>query len=351
MRKCYISRCYPGAYCGGFKGKMDMEKFLSLNGFINIGLPQKICKNKIYIFIYTFLSVLKAVLELKKGDILVLQYPLKKYYYFITSIARLKGAKVITLIHDLGCFRRKRLTLQKEYKRLSKTDYLIALSERMKEFMIDKGYKQGIGTLDVWDYYSNVYPCETKYYGSGPIKIVYVGGLKESVNGFIYNLDQQTTQKKLFFDIYGDYFNKGLLRHSDHFNYHGLTDSEEIIRTCSSHYGLLWYSQDINSIDGVLGEYLKFNTSHKISLYILANKPVIVWNQASFAEFTRDNNIGICISSLSELQEKLEQVTEKEYNEMVNNMAALSVKLRKGHYFLSSVYEGINYLEKLNKID
>lgn len=321
-----------------------MEKFLANRGYVNLGLPQKIGKNKVYAFFYNLLSVLKAVCSFKRGDLLILQYPLKKYYLFLTRIAQRRGVKVITLIHDLGYFRRKKITLEEEMHRLSKTDYLIALSSNMKDYMLENGYKQGIGTLDVWDYISDVDSIDYAYYGDGFIDVAYVGGLKDSVNGFIYKLDRETEQDRIHFDIYGDDFEEKLLTHKERFRYHGITDSDDIIVKCKAHYGLLWYGKDYNEISGYLGEYLKINTSHKISLYILAHKPLIVWSKASFATLTKQFNIGVCVDSLEDLQEKLSAITEEEYHQMVQNTVELAKKLKIGNHFLSAVEAGIDYI-------
>lgn len=121
IRRCYISRCYPHQLAGGFKAKTDIEEIMRQNKFYNLGLHQKINSSKTYIFFYNLLSYIIAILSIKKNDIIVLQYPLKKYFYIITFIAKLKKADTIILIHDLACFRRKRLTIKEEKKRLSNT--------------------------------------------------------------------------------------------------------------------------------------------------------------------------------------------------------------------------------------
>ena len=81
-------------------------------------------------------QVLKSILCLRKGDVLVLQYPLKKYYAFVCNMAHLRGCKVVTLIHDLGSFRRKKLTIPQEIARLDHSDCVIVHSERMRDWPV-----------------------------------------------------------------------------------------------------------------------------------------------------------------------------------------------------------------------
>lgn len=116
--KCYLSKNYKGLQNAGNKAKTDIEKILQQQGFRNVGLKQTVYTNKVLGFFITLLGVLKAPFCLHKGDVLLLQYPLKKYYSFVCNMAHLRGAKVITLIHDLGSFRRQKLTIPQEIKRL-----------------------------------------------------------------------------------------------------------------------------------------------------------------------------------------------------------------------------------------
>lgn len=124
-RLCYISHNY---YKGGNKAKNDIECILTRMGAVNIDLKRTDINNKVISFIVNLIGVLKACLLMKKNDTIVLQYPLKKYFSFVCLIAHLKGARPICVIHDLGTFRRKKLTMKQEIKRLSNSDYITKVS-------------------------------------------------------------------------------------------------------------------------------------------------------------------------------------------------------------------------------
>ena len=83
-----------------------------------------------------------------------MQYPIKKYFAFICTVARLKGAKTISLIHDIGSIRTHRLTTQQEVKRLSHSDYILATNNKMKEWLISNNFQKPIEGLGLWDYRS-----------------------------------------------------------------------------------------------------------------------------------------------------------------------------------------------------
>jgi len=343
-RRCYVSKCYPNTLEGGFKAKTDMELIMKKNNFHNLGLTQKFNNNKIYAFLYNLISICKAIIYVKKDDILVIQYPLKKYYYILSYMAQLKDAKVIALIHDLGCFRRKKLTIEQEQKRLKYTDHLIVLSDNMKTFVIKKKYKQSISVLHLWDYLNNSTPQLSKLPQPNNITILYVGTLKETEHSFMYKWDNTTLNSSLYFDIYGSNFNSKMIKHKKQFKYHGLKDSSLIIQDTKAHYGLLWYGADTECISGIFGEYIKYNTAHKISLYIQAHIPLIIWNKASFANFTKKYNIGICVDSLDNLEQELQKISQQEYDQMVENTKSLSEKTKQGYYFMTAYKEGENLL-------
>ena len=108
---CYASHNYRDFSHAGNISKNFNEHIMQDMGFKNVALRQTHFHNKILGFFATLAGVCVIPFRLHKGDRLVLQYPIKKYYTFICKMAHIRGAKVITLIHDLGCCRRKRHTL------------------------------------------------------------------------------------------------------------------------------------------------------------------------------------------------------------------------------------------------
>jgi len=133
-RLCYISRNYRGISSSGSKAKSDNEITLREMGAHNLGLPSTYYHNMIITFFLDLFGIVKLAVTLKSDDILVLQYPVKKYYSFICNFAHWHEAKIVTVIHDLGSMRRKKLTVNQVY-------YLAMLnnrklnSEEMDDFM------------------------------------------------------------------------------------------------------------------------------------------------------------------------------------------------------------------------
>lgn len=121
-RICYLSRCYRDLRSAGNKAKTDNERTLDALGAVNLGLPMHVSDNKITNFLLTFASVAQFSFAVRWGDEVVLQYPVKKYFTYLCRVAHLRGARITALIHDLGSFRRKKLTTEQEIARLSHAD-------------------------------------------------------------------------------------------------------------------------------------------------------------------------------------------------------------------------------------
>ena len=95
----------------------------------------------------------------------------------------------------------------------------------------------------------------------------------------------------------------------------------------------------MDACTGDFGEYLKYNNPHKTSLYIRSELPVIIWEQAALADFVRANGIGLCVSSLAELDAVLSSVTPEQYVAMKQRTAEISRRLSQGYYIQKALSE------------
>lgn len=336
MKKYYLSKNYVNLSNAGNKAKTDIEFILLNRGFTNIGLRQTCIKNELSGFILTLMGVLKACISISEGSWLVLQYPLKKYFLFICKFARLRGGKVITIIHDLGSFRKGRLTVSQEIKRLNNANCLIVHNKKMESWLKEHGSTSTISCLEIFDYLSEKSP--KKIIDADPsFNIIYAGALSYKKNAFLYKLEEYVRNFK--FTLYGSGFDKELLRGNINYNYKGFVPSDELIATADGHFGLVWDGDSISCCSGIFGEYLKYNNPHKTSLYIRCHLPIIIWSEAALADFVKDNNIGICIDSLEQINDILSGLSKEEYDAMRSNVVEISRKLSQGYYVSKALGE------------
>lgn len=344
---CYISRNYKGLDSAGNKAKTDIEQIMGKLHFKNVGLKQTTYKNSIISYFLILFGVLKCGFCLRKGDILVLQYPLKKYYSFVCSVAHLRGSKVVTLIHDLGSFRRGRLTIEKEIARLNHSDYIIAHNQVMQSWLKENGYKSEVGVLEIFDFLSTSGTQSESLKKKNPCRVVYAGALNRRKNNFLYEVGKFIHSYKLV--LYGAGFEEQEAEGKQKFDYKGFTSSEKLIENVGGEFGLVWDGNSTSTCAGNWGEYLQYNNPHKTSLYIRCGVPVIIWEKAALATFVSQHNIGICIASMEDLDHILSTLTAEQYADMKKNVGQISKRLSEGYYFSKAIAIATSFLEGKNQ--
>lgn len=345
---CYLSRNYKGTSSAGNKAKTDIEFIMEEMAFKNVGLKQTTYNQAVLSFLLTLTGVLKAPFCLQKGDILFLQYPLKKYFTLVCNLAHLRGAKVVTVIHDLGSFRRKKLSIEQEIKRLGHSDYIIAHNDKMKQWLLQNGCKAQLGTLELFDYLSATQALHREN-TSKPYSILYAGALSPRKNSFLYDMANSLSAAQgpaYRMNLYGSGFEMEKVANPHHLQYMGFVKSDQLIATAQGDFGLVWDGFSTDSCTGNFGEYLQYNNPHKTSLYLRCGLPVIIWSKAALADFITRNEAGFCVDSLKELEEKLHSLSEEQYQKMCNQVKRINQQLAQGHFFKEAASKAIEELKK-----
>lgn len=337
----YISKNYKEQRSAGSKAKMDVERIMEMDGFRNVGLKQTHYHNPVAGYFMTLFSVLKSPWCMRAGNVLVLQYPFKKYYSLLCFFAHLRGCKVITLIHDLGSFRRKKLSVVKEMKRLHRSDYIIAHNEAMTTWLKEHAYKNPIGRFEIWDYLSDSRPLPRKR-DTACYEIIYAGELDERKNRFLYRVGQSVRNYHL--TLYGKRFASEAVEYPDCLTYRGYIPSDRLIAEVEGDFGLVWDGDSVGGCSGAWGEYLRYNNPHKTSLYIRCHLPLIVWEKSAMAVFVKKHRVGICVNSLDELDDILANMSESTYQDMKQRVVELSDKLASGYAFRKAIASALSCL-------
>lgn len=347
MRICYISHNYKMLDNAGGKAKADIEQTLVRMGAINLGWRQTHYKNSLLHFIINFTGVLRAMMRIKRGDVIVLQYPLKKYYEMICRAAHRRGAQVVTIVHDLNSFRSQRLTVPQEMARLGHSDVVIVHNQKMHDWLKENGCKAKLEILGIFDYLS---PHEVTSKREQPdfsnkdyrFSVFFVGKLTRTSNHFVYDLGKKCPNTPFY--LYGTNFAADLLPQETKTEFLGFAKDYKLMENNRGDFGLSWYGDSLTHGSGRIGEYMAFNNPHKVSLYLRCDVPVILWKNAGIASFIEENGCGILVDSLENLEETLAGVTEKQYIRMLENVRRVSRNLARGHYFESALRRAIAQL-------
>ena len=336
MRICYLTRNYKTARHAGGKARQDMEELMRRHGCRNLGIPTTRCRNKVTDFFLTLLGVLAYTLRLRRGDVVVLQYPVKKYFRYLCRLARMRGAKTVTLVHDLGSFRRHRLTPGEEVRKLSLTDALIISNEAEIGWLRDHGCRVPMTPQVAWDYLADSKPQhvpDPEEAVAHP-SLMYVGNVRRKANGFLYKV------KGLPMHLYGM---GDVLPDDTHFLY-GHTLDSEIIRSATASFAVVWYGGSLDCTDGFIGEYIRYCNTHKLSLYMRCHRPVIISNESGMAPFVRREGIGLTVDTLEGIAGRLAAVTAAEYGQMQRNVERVSALMAEGHYFYAALDRALSRL-------
>lgn len=345
----YLSRDYKYKHINdaGSKARLDIEKIMDGLSYLPAGRHYTISKNRLLHFIRTIIIVIRMLICIRKNDILILQYP-TKYYNIICHLAHLRKVKVITFIHDFGCFRKMYNSIHKEIRLMNMSDAVIGCNPIICKWLLENGFigyskKAIVEPLHAFDFLSSA-TCPDRR-DTWPLhKIVYAGQLARKKNNFLYNYGYHIEGYSV--NVYGKGFNKSYATNPEKFNIKGFMLPDMLINKAEGDFGLVWDGDSIDCCSGNWGEYLKINTPHKVSLYIRCGLPIIIWSKAAMAEFVKKNGLGICVDSLSEINNIYKSLTQDEYKKMYENVKHISNLMANGYYFSKAIK---NVISRINQ--
>ncbi|MDM0455040.1 hypothetical protein QTH16_10305 [Clostridium perfringens] len=338
MEKFLIEYKYNESFNAGSKARDDINIILNEFDYTRIQLNME----------YNYLKKIIHIINLKKflknitnESVVFLQWPIAthKYANQILKILKKKNCKIIIIIHDLISLRfNKKDLILKEINLLNKADVIISHNYIMTKWLNEKGLKTKTIELNIFDYIHNL-KIDNKIRKDN-YKIDFAGNLSKEKSGFIYKFSDDII-KNFKLNLYGANFENNINYNKIEFK--GKFLPEELPGVLEGDFGLIWDGEDLETCSGVYGEYLKYNNPHKLSLYISSGIPVIVWKESAISKFVLDNNIGISINDLNELDNKLENL--KNYNELKTNANLMKRKLITGYFTKNAILEALNYIE------
>ena len=280
--------------------------------------------------------------QMNKGDILLIQFPMLHHSFFTTGLvknAQKRGIKVYLLIHDLEVLRhanstslplkyRIRMHLQ-EGSLLKAADGIIAHNPVMKSVLIEKGIAEDkVISLEIFDYLIPNFQEKTTQTKDQPI--IVAGNLAQEKAGYLYALPEAPA-----YNLYGVGFDESRALVIE--TYFGSFLPDELPAALEGGFGLVWDGDSAETCSGVFGEYLRYNNSHKASLYLASGFPLVVWKQSALSHFVLENGCGIAVESLHELKATIDNLSDADYQDLVENTKRVGKGIRDGHYLLTAL--------------
>ena len=293
--------------------------------------------------LYVFKQWRSGISRISEGDKAIVQYPPNRNTVFFGLVMRQlsKKATVITVIHDINSFRFRHslrymfLRMRKSFidrSSLRHSDLLIVHNKRMQARLIKERVAKSISVtrpIVLFDYLVDE-ACQqvTRHKLSQPIVIA--GNLMREKAGYVYELPSTVR-----FRLYGPNFD--VVEMPNNVEYAGSFTPDELPRLLEGSFGLVWDGDSIETCSGPYGSYLRYNNPHKISLYIAAGMPVIVWEESAMAQLVKDSGIGLTIASLEDLNEVLSNVTNQTYETMRVAVSELQKHVLAGDYLRNAL--------------
>ena len=269
--------------------------------------------------------------QVKADDVVLIQDFYQDYMQHIATECLHRKAKVVFLVHDVQCIRFNKRT--REVQQLNNASLLLVHTQAMKDKLTEMGVKTPMVVIQIFDYYSSEPMMTVEETLKHKQEIVFAGNLSKSE--FLRDLLSDNSNRYTHFALYGILGDLSLDKNSN-MKYCGVFQPD-LTGNVIGGWGLIWDGDSIDSCTGDYGNYLRFNSSHKLSLYLACGMPVIVWEHSSLAQWVKAENIGIVVPTLRHLDEAISQTPDEVYRQMVANAHEIGEKLREGYYLRKSI--------------
>lgn len=349
MDKYLIDYSTTSTFNAGAKARVDINNILAAQGYQSIyarpisgkdgiTLPYRVLNRLVRTLHLSGLvdraQLRKAMKDIPNGSLLLMQYPFYPTYanddvmQEIHDFTASRHCRFVVLIHDINSLRDQREVhaVRTEMRLLDLADAIIVHNSAMKAAVLeaDASLQEKIYELELFDY-----RVLESSHGDRPDfarTVIIAGNLTREKSPYVYALPQLQLQRTEF-DLYGVHYDGP---ETDRIRYQGVFASDNI--PFHAGFGLVWDGDSIDNCTGHTGEYTKINNPHKLSLYMAAGIPVIVWRQAAVARFVEENQVGLCVDSLQEIDDRIGGMTEEEYIELGQNVTVMSERVRSGYY-------------------
>ena len=315
------------------KAREDVELTLVNHGYKVIDILCPTYTNKTKSLLYLSLNTIRAIYSIITGNPknIIIQYPPLGLGTKILSVIIhiLSRYNITLLIHDIISLRYYTELSKSELTIFNKVKHIIVHTNAMKDMLIANGITADIKVLWLFDYYcykkANAKNFSKQYY----YDVTFAGNLDKSK--FLFKLSGIISPIR--YHLYGV---TKTINWGNNVLYEGKFEPNDISNIIGD-WGLVWDGDEIDSCTGVLGNYLKYNSSQKVSLYLAAGKPLIIWEKSGLAKYILENKLGICIKNLSELPIKLSQIDKEKYLLLTKAIKPIQEKLIKGGFLTNLI--------------
>lgn len=278
-------------------------------------------------------------LKIKKNSILLIQCPTvgggKLRNYILERLKSKKNVKIIALVHDVELLRYEntlKTSLDEFNVMLKVSDKIIVHNPKMLKWFEDYGAsKDKLISLNIFDYLYT--PKEKNQQFEKVVQIA--GNLDLNKSAYLKELKKLNTK----FILYGPNYDSVV--DGDNITYKGSFPPEQLPYLLDKGFGLIWDGLKTDTCTGDLGNYLRYNNPHKLSLYLASELPVFIWAEAAEANFVKENAVGYAINSINDIDSILWDMTKDKYDSLVKNVKKVAQNLTNGIYTKTALNQAL----------
>jgi len=336
MNQVQIVERFGDARHAGPKAQRDVASILSMHGWVPLPVRRITTMNPALRNVGRFIWVLASWFyrkRLPQGGVVLLQYPgvsfANKATFFLLNEQDKKRRKykLIVLVHDLHGFRAGTGSLcDNELRLFNLADCIILHNEFMIEAVSGCGIpREKLVPLECFDYLAN---CPEEIARKPEPLINVAGNLSVARSGWMRGVG---ALKGLKWKMFGTSYEPCAYGEGA-FSYEGCLSPEILPAKLSDGYGLIWYSDSPDAVQGEIVDYIRIINPHKLSLYLRAGLPVIVWSKAAVAPFVLKHGVGIVVDNLAEIPERIRGIDSLQYAAMAAAAVRLGKSLAHGEF-------------------
>lgn len=304
------------------------------------GVPKK-CSRILKALDLPFLLIFLLIV-VRKRDFVFYSVPDNYIRIRLLKMVRpIKRFQTICFINDLNAFRYGSFLengQKKELDAVCAADHILAPNRNAEEMLRQAGVSGHFVQVGVWDYLIGEAMAETirerRKLADGErgeaVRIAFAGNLNKSVFLSVMEVPDGAS-----LELWGKLDADQRKKLPPGCHYHGVLESEEVPPAiCQLDWGLVWDGTGSDAIEGGLGEYLRYNNSHKCALYLASGLPVIVWSQSGMAHFVKKYKCGITIDRLGDLKK---EIAAADYRSLKANVEKMMPLVQRGYFFKKAV--------------
>ena len=274
-------------------------------------------------------------LRLNWKDLLLVQYPVfpvKGAWLarFMLHMVQWKGARTAAVVHDIDSLRLigGKAARWSDQVLLPAFDRLIVHTQRMRDYLVGQGVAaEKMTVLELFDYATPALMPER----SLSMDVCFAGNLSREKAGWLYTMPRT----KLTWHLWGEGW-KGKSSRTDMIH-QGTASPEALPGRLEGSFGVVWDGSATDAARGAYGAYMLVNAPHKLSLYLAAGMPVVVWSGAAVADWVRESGTGLVLDRLTDLPRAIAALTPEAYADMVHAARREGNALRDGQRLLQAL--------------